>query len=92
MNPRRLAILVVCAMTIGCGTNAARQIQCENERENASTTIAFLPLAPDEFSGNFEIELPICEDAETGQSLGWPPKPFILRGSFDRLPLANHLD
>lgn len=42
-------------------------------------------IAPDEFSGEFVMELPICEDAETGRSLGWPPKPFILRGSFDRL-------
>ena len=43
-------------------------------------------IASDEFSGEFVMELPICEDAETGRSLGWPPKPFILRGSFDRLP------
>jgi len=47
-------------------------------------------IAPDEFTGNFAIELPICEDAATGQSLGWPPKPFILRGSFDRLPRVDH--
>jgi hypothetical protein len=44
-------------------------------------------MAPTEFSGNFAIELPICEDADTGKSLGWPPKPFILRGSFDGLRL-----
>lgn len=49
-------------------------------------------MTPNEFSGDFEIELPICEDAETGQSLGWPPKPFILRGSFDRLPMTDHLN
>ena len=42
-------------------------------------------IAPDEFSGNFEIQLPDCQDAQSGLSLGWPPKPFILRGSFDRL-------
>lgn len=38
-----------------------------------------------ELSGRFELELPICDDAETGNPLGWPPKPFVLRGSFDRL-------
>ena len=38
-----------------------------------------------EQSGSFDLELPICEDAETGKSLGWPPQPLILHGSFDRL-------
>ena len=47
-------------------------------------------IAPNEFSGNFAIEIPVCVDAETGQSLGWPPKPFVLRGSFDRLPIKDH--
>jgi hypothetical protein len=37
-------------------------------------------------SGSFDIELSHCEDAETGTPLGWPPQPFILHGSFDRLP------
>ena len=40
-----------------------------------------------ELSGSFDVELAHCEDAETGTSLGWPPSPFILHGSFDRLPL-----
>lgn len=40
-----------------------------------------------EVSGNFDIELSRCEDADTGEPLGWPPKPLILHGSFDRLPL-----
>lgn len=40
-----------------------------------------------ELSGSFDIELARCEDAETGRSLGWPPKPLILHGSFDRLLL-----
>jgi len=39
-----------------------------------------------ELSGNFDIELARCEDAETGKPLGWPPKPLVLHGSFDRLP------
>ena len=37
-------------------------------------------------SGYFDVELSVCEDAETGRPLGWPPKPFVLHGSFDRLP------
>ncbi len=40
-----------------------------------------------ELSGSFDIELAHCEDAETGTPLGWPPRPLILHGSFDRLPL-----
>ncbi len=40
-----------------------------------------------QFSGNFDIELARCEDADTGKPLGWPPKPLVLHGSFDRLPL-----
>ncbi len=39
-----------------------------------------------ELSGRFDVELARCEDAETGTPLGWPPKPFVLHGSFDRLP------
>ncbi len=46
-------------------------------------------VAAGEFSGDFEIELPVCEDAETGQSLRWPPQPLRLRGSFDRLPMND---
>jgi len=41
-----------------------------------------------EVSGSFDIELARCEDAESGAALGWPPKPLILHGSFDRLPLG----
>lgn len=43
-----------------------------------------------ELSGYFDVELSNCEDAETGKPLGWPPKPFVLHGSFDRLPVGNH--
>ncbi len=39
-----------------------------------------------EMSGSFDIDLAHCEDAETGTPLGWPPKPLLLHGSFDRLP------
>ena len=37
------------------------------------------------FSGHFDIELARCLDAATGEDLGWPPQPFVLHGSFDRL-------
>lgn len=40
-----------------------------------------------ELAGSFDIELADCEDAESGAPLGWPPEPFVLHGSFDRLPI-----
>ncbi len=46
----------------------------------------------DALSGYFDIELSHCEDVETGKPLGWPPKPFVLHGSFDRLPVGNRSD
>lgn len=52
-------------------------------------TFQISEIAPNEFSGSFTLELPDCEDAETGESLGWPPKPFMLRGSFDRIPSVD---
>jgi hypothetical protein len=48
-----------------------------------------------ELSGSFDIELAHCEFADTGKPLGWPPKPLVLHGSFDRLPAttgAAHTD
>ena len=42
-----------------------------------------------ELSGNFDIELAHCEDAETGKPLGWPPSPLVLHGSFDRLLISG---
>jgi len=47
---------------------------------------------PGELSGSFDIELPNCVDAETKTPLGWPPKPLILHGSFDRLPVGNRTE
>ena len=38
-----------------------------------------------ELSGHFDVELVRCEEADTGAPLGWPSRPLILRGSFDRL-------
>ena len=42
-----------------------------------------------ELAGSFDITLAHCEDAETGESLGWPPRPLVLHGSFDRLPSTS---
>ncbi len=42
-----------------------------------------------ELSGSFDVELARCEDANTGKPLGWPTKPLLLHGSFDRLPLDD---
>jgi hypothetical protein len=45
-----------------------------------------------ELSGNFDVELSTCEDAETAAPLGWPPNPLVLRGSFDRLHSGQRSD
>jgi hypothetical protein len=50
------------------------------------------PTGPGEISGDFDVELPICEDAATGKDLGWPPRPLVLHGSFDRLRLETSPD
>ena len=43
-----------------------------------------------EMSGSFDVELSTCVDTETRKPLGWPPKPFVLHGSFDRLRVESH--
>ncbi len=68
-----------------------RRVRCKPEDPPAGTFWKS-EIAPGEFSGGFSIQLPICEDADTGESLGWPPKPLILRGSFDRLPKVSQID
>jgi hypothetical protein len=52
-----------------------------------STTALAAAGASGELSGNFDVELARCEDADTGTPLGWPPEPLVLHGSFDRLRL-----
>jgi len=42
-----------------------------------------------ELSGRFDVELARCEDAATGEPIGWPPRPLVLHGSFDRLPMSS---
>lgn len=43
----------------------------------------------DGLSGSFDIELVRCEYTDTGKPLGWPPKPLVLHGSFDKLPFEG---
>lgn len=70
--------------------NTIRKVRCRTADPAVGTfTMDALPGNSGEVSGSFDIELPRCEDADTGTPLGWPPKPFILHGSFDRLP-ATH--
>ncbi len=64
-----------------------RKVRCQ-PGDRAHGTFSTTALAdPGELSGNFDIKLARCEDAETGMPLGWPPKPLLLHGIFDRLPL-----
>ena len=64
-----------------------RRVRCRPD-DPASGTLSITALTESgEHSGSFDIELARCEDADTGVPLGWPPQPFVLHGSFDRLPL-----
>ncbi len=64
-----------------------RRVRCR-PGEPAFGTLSTTALAESgELSGSFDIELARCAYADTGKPLGWPPKPLVLHGSFDRLPL-----
>lgn len=63
-----------------------RRVRC-SPADPAVGSVHFTELeGSDELSGHFDIELARCEDAVTGKPLGWPTKPLVLHGSFDRLP------
>lgn len=63
-----------------------RRVRCR-PGDPAVGTLSTTALAESgELSGRFDIELARCENAETGTSLGWPPGPLVLHGSFDRVP------
>ncbi len=67
--------------------DSLRKVRC-SPGDQAIGTFSTTSLAESgELSGSFDIELARCEDADTGELLGWPPKPLVLHGSFDRLPL-----
>ncbi len=64
-----------------------RRVRCRPGDPAVGTLNSVTPGESGELSGSFDIELAHCEDAETGTPLGWPPRPLLLHGSFDRLPL-----
>ena len=64
-----------------------RRVRCRPDDPAVGTLNTVTLGESGELSGSFDIELAHCEDAETGTPLGWPPKPLILHGSFDRLAL-----
>ena len=69
--------------------NHSRRVRCRpGEPVVGDWTVTKLG-AVNELSGHFEIELSRSEDVETGDRLGWPPKPLVLHGSFARLPLEQ---
>ena len=62
-----------------------RKVRCRLGDPNIGT-VSTTVLAEGELSGSFDVELGPCEDAGTGESLGWP-RQLLLHGSFDRLPV-----
>lgn len=36
----------------------------------------------EELDGDFLVELAVCENAESGKVIAWPPQPLTVRGSF----------
>ncbi len=64
-----------------------RSVRCRPGDPAIGTLSTTVLAESGELSGSFDIELARCEDANTGKPLGWPPKPLLLHGSFDRLPL-----
>lgn len=69
-----------------------RRVRCRPGEPATGTLSINSSTGSNELSGNFDIELDHCEDANTGESIGWPPKPLVLHGSFDRLVLGTPLD
>lgn len=65
-----------------------RRVQCRPGDSVVGTLSITVLAETGELSGDFDIELDHCEDADTGTPLGWPPEPLVLHGSFDRL-LSN---
>ncbi len=69
-----------------------RRVRCQ-PAEPAVGTLGITTLRDSrELSGHFDIELARCEDADTGVDIGWPPRPLILRGSFDRFSASGNGD
>ena len=66
-----------------------RRVRCRPGDPAVGTLSTTVLAESGELSGSFDIELARCEDANTGKPLGWPPKPLVLHGSFDRLRAAK---
>ncbi len=66
-----------------------RKVRCRPSGLAADTFETVTLAESGELSGSFDIELARCEDANTGEPLGWPTKPLVLHGSFDRLPMET---
>ena len=64
-----------------------RRVRCRPGDPAIGTLSTTVLAESGELSGSFDIELTRCDDANTGEALGWPPEPLLLHGSFDRLPL-----
>lgn len=69
-----------------------RRVRCRPGDPVVGTFSTSVLAESGERSGSFDIELVRCEDAETGAPLGWPPKPFVLHGSFDRIQLGTGVE
>lgn len=65
-----------------------RQVRCRPADPAIGTVTTHSLAATKELSGRFEVELAYCEDVAAARPLGWPTKPLVLYGSFDRLPLS----
>ena len=66
-----------------------QRVRCRPSDPAVGTFSTSVPATSAGLSGSFDIELPHCEYADSGEPLGWPPKPLILHGSFDRLPPSS---
>lgn len=64
-----------------------RRVRCRPGEPAVGTLQIVVVLTEEDgvLSGNFDVELARCEDAETGEPLGWPSQPLVLHGSFDGL-------
>ncbi|MDB4324786.1 hypothetical protein N9971_00415 [bacterium] len=64
-----------------------RRVRCRPGDPATGNLRTASPAGPGELSGSFDIELAHCRNTESDKPLGWPSKPLILHGSFDRIAL-----
>jgi hypothetical protein len=63
-----------------------RTLRCRPADEGTGYLHATERAGSGEFNGRFLVELAICENAEIGKVIEWPPAPLTVRGSFAGLP------